>query len=60
MAVERRTSLSRMLAEMLEDLVEHDTRYVMARERNLALLEDGWDLGTGGRVRWSRDEVHER
>lgn len=60
MAVERRTSLSRMLAEMLEELVERETHYVLARERNLARLEEGWNLGTGGSIRWDRDELHER
>lgn len=60
MAVERRTSVSRMLAELLEGLIEHETRYAMARERNLALLKEGWNLGTGGSIRWDRDELHER
>lgn len=60
MAVERDVSLSRMLAQMLEELVEGESGYTLARERNLALLEEGRDLGTGGSVTWSRDELHER
>jgi hypothetical protein len=60
MAVERRTSLSGMLAELLEALVEQEHGYAAARRRSTALLEDGLDLGTGGRAGWSRDELHER
>ncbi len=60
MAVERRTSVSRMLAELLEEMVELETGYAMARERSLRLLREGRDLGTGGGVSWSRDELHER
>jgi len=32
----------------------------VAKERSLALLRDGLNLGTNGRVTWSRDELHER
>lgn len=59
-AAERGTSVSRLLAGLLRDLVERETGYARAKERSLALLAEGRDLGTGGRLRWSRDELHER
>jgi hypothetical protein len=45
---------------MLREMVERETGYDSARERSLALLSQGIDLGTGGRVSWSRDDLHER
>ncbi len=45
---------------MLRETVERETGYDTAKERNLALLGEGMDLGTSGRVTWSRDDLHER
>jgi hypothetical protein len=60
LAARRGTSVSRLLAEMLEDLIARDTGYAEAKEQALAMLAQGWDLGTGGRIGVSRDESHER
>lgn len=59
-AVSRRKSISGLLTEMIEDLVTSEEEYAQARDRQLALLERGLDLGTRGRVTWTRDELHER
>lgn len=52
------TSVSRLLAERLEDLVRQRKAYDVARRRAIARLRKGYDL------RWtpprSRDELHER
>lgn len=52
------TSVSRLLADRLEDLVRQRKAYDTARRRALARLRKGFDL------RWtpprSRDELHER
>lgn len=45
---------------MPKDLVDSEEEYAKARERQLALLEKGYDLGTGGITTWTRDELHER
>jgi hypothetical protein len=45
---------------MLRETVERETGYDAARERSLTLLREGADLGTDGRVTWSRDDLHER
>lgn len=42
------------------ETVERESGYDAARQRSLALLREGADLGTGGRVTWSRDDLHER
>lgn len=59
-AVQRQTSVSRLLASVLEDLVFREEGYARARERHLDLLRRGVDLGTNGRVGWQREELHER
>ena len=59
-AIQRGTSLSQLLARMIKELADRETGYTHARARSLALLEEGRDLGTGGHVRWSRDELHDR
>jgi len=45
---------------MLRELVEKETGYADARDRSLARLREGMDLGTGGHIGWSRDDLHER
>ena len=58
LAAQRGTSVSRMLAEQLEELVRREKDYGAAKRRALARLETGFDLG------WEpaglRDELHER
>ena len=60
LAARRGTSVSQLLARMLSDLVEQESGYARARERSLSRLREGTDLGTGGRIGWSRDSIHER
>lgn len=59
-AIKRDTSVSRMVADTLKEIVERETGYERARERSLARLEQGFHLGTGGKASWTRDELHER
>ena len=60
LAVERDTSVSALLVEALEETVLAGDRYDRARDRELTLLEKGFDLGTQGLVSWKRDELHKR
>jgi hypothetical protein len=60
LAASRGTSVSQLLARMLRELVERETGYAHARDRSLARLHEGMDLGTGGHIDWSRESVHER
>ncbi len=60
LAVDRGTSLSGLLAQHLADLVasERDSRAVA--RRILQRLEKGYDLGSGGQLDVSREELHGR
>jgi hypothetical protein len=60
LAVQRRTSVSKLVAALLRNFVERETGYGAARDSALAMLAAGLDLGTGGQVRWNRDDLHER
>lgn len=59
-AVKRDTSVSRMVADTLQEIVERETGYEQARQRSIARLEKGFHLGTGGKASWTRDELHDR
>jgi hypothetical protein len=60
MAVQRHTSVSGFLTELLESIVAQEDEYRSAERRNLALLSRGKDMGTRGVVQWERDNLHER
>ena len=60
LAARRGTSVSQLLARVLRETVERDSGYDAAKEHSLALLRGGADLGTGGDVIRSRDDLHER
>jgi hypothetical protein len=53
-------SLSQLMRESLEEKVREETDYNNAQKRQLKLLKKGLDLGTGGQVKTSRDELHAR
>ncbi|MEX2535535.1 MAG: DUF6364 family protein [Trueperaceae bacterium] len=59
-AAKRDTSISALVADKLTELIGEETGYARAQARALALLEQGFELGTKGKVGWSRDELHER
>ncbi len=59
-AVNRQTSLSRLLAEALEDIVERDDAYEKAKARQLASMKKGFNLGTKGKITWKREDLHAR
>ena len=60
LAAQRNTSISRMLTERLEEILQRDDEYERATRRILSHFEQGFDLGTQGRRTWTRDELHER
>jgi hypothetical protein len=58
-AAERETSVSALLAASLQEIVRnHDDP--AAVQRAGARVRKGYDLGSGGRLRAGRDELHER
>ncbi|MGH9369001.1 MAG: ribbon-helix-helix protein, CopG family [Thermoanaerobaculia bacterium] len=60
LAVERETSVSGLLRQALEELVRRDDAYERAREHWLEEIKHPRDLGTHGKITWTRDELHER
>lgn len=56
-AAKRGTSVSRLAAMQLEDLIEDDFRYEEARERALKALANA--KARGGR-NWRREDLHQR
>jgi hypothetical protein len=60
LAVDAGISLSRFVAQSLEQRVEAVRGYRIARDRQLRLLRHGLDLGTNGAATWPRDSLHER
>lgn len=60
LAVDEGISLSRFIAQLLEQKVEERRAYGAARERQLALMQTGLPLGTRAVTTWDRSELHER
>ncbi len=58
LAARRGASVSRLLAERLEELIREERGYERARRRAEARLAAGWGLGWTPPA--SRDELHER
>ena len=58
LAARRETSISRLLAQEIQSLVDQDEAYERAERQATALLEQGFHMG--GLIRASRDELHER
>lgn len=59
-AVERGTSLSGLVAEYIEEIVERDQRYTTARARALERMERGTPMGLERTPHWRREDLHER
>lgn len=60
LAAERQTSLSALLTETLEEIVAKSDRYEVAKQRQLVLMERGFDFGLDETTAWTRDDLHER
>jgi predicted transcriptional regulator len=59
-AVRRNVSVSSLLTQALETLVQQEDAYAHAKRRHLQWLEQGADLGTSGQIETQRDDLHER
>jgi predicted transcriptional regulator len=59
-AINRQTSLSRLLADTLEDIVEREDTYNNAKARQLAAMKQGFNLGAKGKITWKREDLHAR
>ncbi len=59
-AIDRQTSLSRLLAKTLEDIVEREDTYSKAKVRQIAAMKKGYTMGLNGKITWKRDDLHGR
>lgn len=60
LAARRDTSISAMVAEILEKLVARESTFQSARKKELQRMKKGYTLGTRGMSSWSREDLHER
>jgi hypothetical protein len=44
----------------LEDIVEKDDAYSKAKDRQLAAMRKGFDLGVKDEIAWKREDLHVR
>jgi len=58
LAAKRQTSVSRMLSEELQKLIEDSNKYELAKKQALDYISRGFHLG--GEITVSRGELHER
>jgi hypothetical protein len=60
-AATQNKSMTSLMTEAIQKIVEpHDEEYQKAKERLLARLENPPNLGTNGKITWTRDEIHDR
>ena len=57
LAAQRESSITALITDLLEEKLEKDLDYEQAKQRALARLEKGYDLGSQP---VPRDELHER
>jgi len=60
LAVERGISISGLLVQILEEMVDEETGYANARQRQIQWLARGFDLGLNNDRPCRREELHER
>ena len=58
LAARRETSVSKLVADLIEELVSKDEAYELAHREALEYMEREFHLG--GRITTSREELHER
>jgi hypothetical protein len=59
-AATRNQSMTRLMAESIRRMIDQDVDADRAARRFMERIENAPDRGTGGVIRWTRDELHER
>ena len=52
--------MTKLMAEAIRLLMDQESERASAKRRILARMENAPDLGTGGVIRWTREELYER
>jgi metal-responsive CopG/Arc/MetJ family transcriptional regulator len=59
-AAKKSRSMSSLIADAVEKVVEEDDEYERAKRSFIARLNNLPDRTFGGQITWTRDELHER
>ena len=59
-AASRNQSMTSLMAEAIRKIIDQDAQNATAKRRFLERIRKAPDRGTGGRVTWAREELHER
>ena len=59
-AINKDKSLSQLLRETLEEKVRNEAGYQKARQRQIKYLKMGFELGSEGHIRTSREGLYDR
>ena len=57
-AAQRETSISKMLGELLKEIVDKEDQYEAAKRNALQTLQQGLNLG--GSFTWKREDLYDR
>jgi hypothetical protein len=57
-AARKDISVSKMMGNLLRDIVDQHDRYEAAKRNALAIMKKGLHLG--GRINWKREDLYER
>jgi len=57
-AAQKETSVSKMLGDVLEEMINHEDQYDAAKRNALQILKKGFHLG--GNIHWSREDLYDR
>jgi hypothetical protein len=52
--------MTSLMAEAMREIMDRDADSVNAKRRFLDRIERAPDRGTGGAIRWNREELHKR
>ena len=59
-AAQQDTSISAMLTASLQQLADQEQGYSEAHRGMMEDMRRGYDLGTGGKITWTRESLYER
>jgi hypothetical protein len=59
-AAEHNQSMTGLMTLAIEKLMECDDQYEKAKRRFIDRMHNAPDLGTNGKITWTRDEIYDR
>jgi predicted transcriptional regulator len=59
-AASRNQSMTSLMEEAILQMMDQETRKAAAKHRFMDRIRNAPDRGTGGKITWTREELHER